>query len=96
MKYSGLGNYYVNYQNVMLLSPSDTKRTDAYIFVPTRENWFQYVCRVNATAINFPCIITLQRVKYIPRKMTEQDENFSHCILLKTKKEDNILEIPEL
>ena len=25
-----------------------------------RENWFQYVRRVYATAINFPCIITLR------------------------------------
>ena len=27
--------------------------------IPPRENWFQYVRRVYATAINFPCIITL-------------------------------------
>ena len=27
--------------------------------LPPRENWFQYVRRVYATAINFPCIITL-------------------------------------
>ena len=28
--------------------------------IPPRENWFQYVRRVYATAINFPCIITLE------------------------------------
>ena len=27
--------------------------------LPPRENWFQYVRREYATAINFPCIITL-------------------------------------
>ena len=27
--------------------------------IPPRENWFQYVRRVYATVINFPCIITL-------------------------------------
>jgi len=27
--------------------------------IPPRENWFQYVRRVYATAINFPCIIIL-------------------------------------
>ena len=27
----------------------------------SRENWFQYVRRVYATAINFPCIKTLVR-----------------------------------
>ena len=42
----------VNYQNVMLLSSSCLQ-------IPPRENCFQYVRRVYATAINFPCIITL-------------------------------------
>jgi len=27
--------------------------------IPPRENWFQYIHRVYATAINFPCITTL-------------------------------------
>ena len=46
----------------MLLPSSDTKRTLMHLFllhIPPRENWFQYVRRVYATAINFPCIITL-------------------------------------
>ena len=60
-----IGNYYVNYQNyqnLMRLTTSDTKRTLMHLFLFTnsaRENWFQYVRRVYATAINFPCIITL-------------------------------------
>jgi len=60
-----IGNYYVNfqnYQNVMLLTYSDTKRILMHLFLFTnsaREIWFQYVRRVYATAINFPCIITL-------------------------------------
>ena len=61
-----IANYYVNYQNhqnLMLLTSSDTKRTLMHLFLFTnsanRENWFQYVRRVYATAINFPCIISL-------------------------------------
>ena len=61
-----IGNYYVNiqnYQNSMLLTSTDTKRTLRHIFsclqIPPRENWFQYVRRVYATANNFPCISTL-------------------------------------
>ena len=53
---------YQNYQNLMLLTSSDTKRTlciYSCLQIPPRENWFQYVRRVYATAINFPCIITL-------------------------------------
>ena len=54
------GNYYVNYQkyqNSMLLTSSDTKRTMRHLLqIPPRENWFQYVRRVYGTAINFPCI----------------------------------------
>ena len=30
-----------------------------FLQIPPRENWFQYVSRVYATAINFPCSITL-------------------------------------
>ena len=46
----------------MFLSSSDTKRTLGHLSLFTssaRENWFQYVRRVYATAINFPCITTL-------------------------------------
>ena len=32
---------------------------------PPRENWFQYVRRVYATTINFPCISTLTKIIYI-------------------------------
>ena len=56
-----IGKYYVNfqnYQNLMLLTPSDTKRTIWWIYyclkIPPRENW--YVRRVYATAINFPSL----------------------------------------
>ena len=62
-----IGNYYVNYQNYqnsMLLTSSDAKRTLMHLFLftnSTRENWLQYVRRVYATAINFSCIVTLGR-----------------------------------
>ena len=60
-----MGNYnyviYQNYRNLMLLTSSDTKRSLMHyscLQIEPRENWFQYVRRVFATAINFPCIIT--------------------------------------
>ena len=43
----------------MLLSSSDTRCIFSCLQIPPRENWFQYVRRVYATAIKFPCIITL-------------------------------------
>ena len=52
-----IGNFYVNYQNyqnLMLLTSSDTVAS-----IPPRDNWFQNVRRVYASAINLPCIITL-------------------------------------
>ena len=63
MKYSGHRKLLCelsNFLNSMLLSSSDTKRTliHSCLQIPPRENWFQYVRRVYATAINFPCIIT--------------------------------------
>ena len=61
------GKYYANYQNypnLMLLSSSDTRGTLKHLFLFTntapRENWFQYVRRENATAVNFPYIIALR------------------------------------
>ena len=65
-----IGNYYVNYQNhqnSMLLTSSDTKRTLMHLFLFTnsaRENWFQYVRRAYATAINFPCITFLNASRF--------------------------------
>ena len=46
----------------MLLSSSDNKRKRCIyscLQIPPRENWFQYVRRVYASPINFPCISTL-------------------------------------
>ena len=58
-----------NYQNQILLTSSDTKRTLMHLFFFTnsshRENWFQYVRRVYTTAINFPCISTLQKMRLL-------------------------------
>ena len=34
-------------------------RYSSCLQIPPRENWFQYVRREYATAINFPCLITL-------------------------------------
>ena len=51
--------------NLMLLTSLDTKRPlMLYSCLPIspRENWFQYVHRVYATAINFPSISTLHQL----------------------------------
>ena len=54
----------------MLLTSSNTKRKLMHLFlfttkqIPPRENWFQYVRRVYATAINFPCITFLSTIKF--------------------------------
>jgi len=88
----------VNYQNVMLLSSSCLQ-------IPPRENWFQYVRRVYATAIYFPCIITLYTsdsllIKDITRlwpKHTVQTSNMEYkcmgrfCILNLTQFSQNHL-----
>ena len=68
-----IGNYYVNYQNFqnsILLTSLDTKKNTAWCIysclqIPPRENWFQYIRRVHATAINFPCIITLSTPMFL-------------------------------
>ena len=46
-----IGNYYVNFQCIY-----------SCLQIPPRENWFQYVCRLYATAINFPCISSLSEI----------------------------------
>ena len=66
-----IGKYYANfqnYQNSMLLTSSDTRRTwciYSCLQIQPKENWFQHVRRVYTTAINFPCISTLSMPKYI-------------------------------
>ena len=61
-------NYYVNYQNYKLsklnafnLLGYKNEHWCIYSFlqIPPRENWFQYVRKVCATAVNFPCSIPL-------------------------------------
>ena len=60
-----IGNYYVNYQNyqnLMLLTPwilNEHWCICSCLQIPPRENWFQNVRKVYATAINFPCITYL-------------------------------------
>ena len=63
-------NYYVNYQNyqnLMLLTSSDIKRTLMHLFLfinSTQRELVSYVRRVYATAIKFPCIVTLKFSKF--------------------------------
>ena len=60
-----IGNCYVNYQYIKIkcFYPLQILNENWCIYsclqIPPRENWFQYVCRVYTTVINFPCIITL-------------------------------------
>jgi len=58
---------YNNYQNSCLQ-------------IPPRENWFQYVRRVYAAAINFPCITTLGQLKTISLKYKKK---YKFCRKLK-------------
>ena len=55
-----IGNYYVNYQNfqnLMLLTSSDTKQTLMHLVLFTNSAQRElYVRRVYRTVINFPCI----------------------------------------
>ena len=41
--------------------------------IPPRENWFQYVRRVYATAINFPCIISLTLIKNVENRFSDSE-----------------------
>ena len=53
--------------NLMLLTSSDTKKhwcIYSCLQIPPTENRFQYVRRVYATAINFPCIKALYKTVY--------------------------------
>ena len=55
MKYSGHSKLLCELSKLSKLNVFKPPR----ILIPPRENWFQYVRRVYATAINFPCIIFL-------------------------------------
>ena len=78
MKYSGYRKLLCELSKLSkfnALTSSDTKQTRIHyscLQISPRENWFQYVRRVYATAINFPCIITLhcsiQCIRIIPHK----------------------------
>ena len=70
MKYSAIGNYYVNYQNyqnLMLLTSSDTKRTLMHLLLFTNSAQRELVSMctqsIYTTAINFPCITPLGKTK---------------------------------
>ena len=58
-----IGNYYMNcqnYQNLMLLTSSDTKGTLRHLFLFTNSAQRELVS-IYATAINFPCITFLAK-----------------------------------
>ena len=67
--------------------------------IPPRENWFQYVRRVYATAINIPCIITLDKTSefirlYIIRNSkhfgSSQYSSLFKEVMIKNKKDLNL------
>ena len=64
-----LSNYFSKLSKLKVLSSSDTRQTLMHIYsclqIPPRENWFQYVRRVYATAIIFPCISTLIQIDFL-------------------------------
>ena len=53
-----------------------------FLFTNSRENWFQYVRRVYATAINFPCISTLDphhhRIQNRKNMRIDRENNNQH------------------
>ena len=65
MKYSGHRKLLYEYQNCQNQCFYLPRKLDEHwciyscLQIPPRENWFQYVRRVYATAINFPCITPL-------------------------------------
>ena len=74
--------FYVNYQNYqksMLWTSSDTKRTywDIYscLQIPPRVNWFPYIRRVYAAAINVPCITFLGQLLFSPPRFYPWRDN---------------------
>ena len=64
-KYSGhKKNYYVkcqNYQNLIILTSSDTKRTlmNLFLFTNSAQRELVSICMQSIREINFPCITTL-------------------------------------
>ena len=74
MKYSVHGKLLCELS--MLLTSSDTKRTLMHLFLFTNSahREVKYVRRVHATAINFPCIITLICAMFIGHKQTNKKE----------------------
>ena len=56
--------------------------------IPPRENWFQYVRRVYATAINFPCISTLLPNKFCRINKVSTVEN-SACKIWQRGEQNN-------
>ena len=70
------GNYYVNYQNfqnLMLLTSSDTKRTLMHLFLftnspPKRTGFYMYT-------INFPCIAFLHETYWVTLKSWDSEDD---------------------
>ena len=67
MTYSGHMKLFCEFSKLSKLNAdTDTEQTlmlDSCLQSPPRENWFQYVRRVYATDINFPCISTLTKTR---------------------------------
>ena len=71
-----IGNYYVNYQNfqnLMLLTSSDTKRTLMHLFLftnspPKRTGFYMYT-------INFPCIAFLHETYWVTLKSWDSEDD---------------------
>ena len=81
-----IGHYYVNYQNyqnLMLLISSYTKRTLMHLFLFTNSEKKElvsiYIRRVYATAINFPCIKTLLYFKFFHETLFPVEWKDAQC-----------------
>ena len=77
-----IGSYYVNYhnyQNLMLLTSSDTKWTLMHLFLFTNsaQRELVLICTQSLrNAINFPCIITLLQTTNISKGKLELAKGF--------------------
>ena len=75
-------NYYVNYENYQNSNYPWILNEHWCLYsclqIPPRENWFQYLRSVYATAIKFPCIISLSAImsEHVKRMTNYIFQNF--------------------
>ena len=88
-----IGNYYVIIKIIKIKCFHPPRILNEHwciyscLHTPPRENWFQYVRKVNAPAINFPCIITLaiptsHRYPWNPFYDDQKRGRYRNCLII--------------